>query len=84
MLCALGLEDVGSNACIVCPWDEFLEWHAWDCLLGECENCGVENLPIFPIEEEGSSRHLVRWKQFSLQNIMTNKKEEQKKLTFVL
>jgi hypothetical protein len=66
MLCAIGLEDVGSNACIgssttyviliilwesiVCPWDEFSYWHAWDCLLGECENCGVENIPIYPIE----------------------------------
>jgi hypothetical protein len=57
MLCALGLEDVGSNACIgssttyvvlivlwesiICPWDEFSKWHAWDCLLGECENCEI-------------------------------------------
>jgi hypothetical protein len=52
-------------------------------LLGEFENCGVENIPICPIEEEGSFGHLVKWKQFPLQNIMTNKGDEKKKTTFV-
>jgi len=37
---------------IVCPKDEFAEWHAQDCLFGDCD---VDYLPIFPIEEDGSS-----------------------------
>jgi hypothetical protein len=49
----------------------------------KCENCGVENLPICLVEEEGSFGHLVKWKQFSLQNIVTNKGEEKKKSTVV-
>jgi hypothetical protein len=50
-------------------------------LPSECENCGVENLAICPIEEEGTSRHLVNWKHFSSQTILTKKGEEEKKLT---
>jgi hypothetical protein len=53
------------------------------CSLGKCENCEVENLPICPVEEEGSFEHLVKWNQFSFQNIVTNKREEKKNLTFV-
>jgi hypothetical protein len=52
-------------------------------LLIECENCGVENLAICPIEEEGISRHLVNWKHFSFQTILTKKGEEEKKLIVV-
>jgi hypothetical protein len=29
---------------IIYPCDKFLDWHAKECLLGECDNCGVENL----------------------------------------
>lgn len=56
---------------------------SWNGMLGECENCGVENLPICLVEEEGSFGHLVKWKHVSFQNIVTKKGEEKKKLTFV-
>jgi hypothetical protein len=52
-------------------------------LLSECENCGVENVAICPIEEERTSKHLVNWKHFSFQTILTKKGEEEKKLTIV-
>jgi len=31
---------------IICPRDPFAEWHNRKCVMGECELCGVENLPI--------------------------------------
>jgi hypothetical protein len=60
-----------------------LEWHVRDCLLNECGNCGAKNLPICLVEDEGSFGHLVQWKHFSFQNIVTKKGEEKKKLTLV-
>jgi hypothetical protein len=52
-------------------------------LLGECENCGVKNLAICPVEEEGTFGHLINWKHFFLQTILIRKGEEKKKLTLV-
>jgi hypothetical protein len=68
---------------IIYPRDKFLEWHARECLLSECDNCQVENLPFCPMEEEGSFGHLVNWKHFSLEKIVTKNGEEKRKLTFV-
>jgi hypothetical protein len=28
---------------------------AWDCVFGDYEYCGVDNLPICPVEEDGAS-----------------------------
>jgi hypothetical protein len=51
-------------------------------VLGECELCGVENLPVSPIEE-GSSTAIVKWKHFSMEKIVTRSGEEKKKLKIV-
>jgi hypothetical protein len=32
----------------VCPKREFEEWHRLDCLMGECVECGVGKLSIYP------------------------------------
>jgi hypothetical protein len=61
-------------------WDPFAEWHNKKCVMGECELCGVENLPICPIEEEGSSSAIVKWKHFSMEKIITRSGEDKKKL----
>ncbi len=37
--------------CIVCPWDKFSKWHKRECVMGDRDLCGVDNLPICPIEE---------------------------------
>jgi hypothetical protein len=44
---------------IVCPKDLHFEWHSRDCVFGKCQDCGVENLTFYPIEEEGISNVLV-------------------------
>jgi hypothetical protein len=31
---------------IVYPWDEFFKWHRRECVMGDCDLCGVNNLPI--------------------------------------
>jgi len=51
---------------IVCPKDEFTEWHARDCLFSLCDNCGVDYLPMCLIEEEGTSTIKVSWKRFEM------------------
>ncbi len=68
---------------VVCPYKEFLEWNTRDCLFGECEMCGVENLLVYPIKEEALSNSLISWRHFSLGKIMTKKKKEEKKLQLV-
>jgi hypothetical protein len=50
---------------VVCPCDEYSKWHDKDYLLGTRENCGVNNLPICLIEEEGCFNILVSWKHYS-------------------
>ncbi len=51
--------------------------------MGECELCGVKNLPICLVEEEGSSTTIVKWKHFSMENIVTRSGEEKKNLKLV-
>jgi hypothetical protein len=63
---------------MVCPHEEFSKWHAKECLLGECENCGVEILPICPIEENTLLDFPISWKRFSLKTIITKKGEGKK------
>jgi hypothetical protein len=63
---------------VVYPHEKFSKWHARACLLGECENCGVDNLPISPIEEDALLDFLVSWKHFSLKTIVIKKGEEKR------
>ena len=52
------------EACL-CPKLEFAEWHNLSCLMGECEDCGVETLPLCPHELSSEEEPKLRWKQFS-------------------
>jgi hypothetical protein len=38
----------------VCVKPELEEWHKQECLLSECQNCGVEKLHLCPYELVGS------------------------------
>jgi hypothetical protein len=40
---------------------------------------GVNNMAICPIEEDGSSTSLMKWKQFSMGQFITMKGEGEKK-----
>jgi hypothetical protein len=46
-------------------------------------NCGVENFPLCPIKEEGTSGCLLCYKHVSLEIIVTKKGEEKKKFKLV-
>ena len=46
---------------VLCQKSEFDRWYKRECLLGECINCGVQNLRICP--SEVSSEKLVKWKR---------------------
>ena len=50
---------------------------------GERGNCGVDFLPIYPMEEEGSNDKLVKWRHFALEAITTKKGLKRKKLQLV-
>ncbi len=51
--------------------------------MGDCDLCGVNNLPIYPIEGEGSSNAMVKWKHFCMEQIVTKSGEEKKKLKLI-
>ncbi len=51
--------------------------------MGDCDLCGVDNMAICPIEEDGSSITLVKWKHFSMGQIITKRKVEKKRLQLV-
>jgi hypothetical protein len=68
---------------MVCSFEKYEKWHGKDCLLGTCQNCGVENLPICLVEDERSFNIFVNWKRYSTKTIFT-KKGEEKKIFFFL
>jgi hypothetical protein len=68
---------------IVCPHDQFPEWHRRDCLMGDYDLCDVDNMVICPIKEDGSSITLIKWKHFSMGQIITKRREEKKRLQFI-
>ncbi len=68
---------------IICPQDQFLEWHRRECLMGNYDFCGVDNMAICPIEEDGSSTSLMNQKKFFVGQIITKRGEEKKSLQFV-
>lgn len=61
---------------IVCPKDTHYKWHAWDCMFGTCKDCGVDNLALYPNEEENTLFAIVCWKCFSMEKVVIKKGEE--------
>jgi hypothetical protein len=72
----LGLTTMWES--IFCQRDPLTKWHNKKCVMGECELCGVENLPICHVEEEGSSTGIVKWKLFSMEEIVIRSGEGKK------
>jgi hypothetical protein len=68
---------------IFCPQDEFSRWNRRECLMGDCDLCGVDNMAICHIEEEGSSNAMMKWKHFSMEQIIIKRGEEKKKFKLV-
>jgi hypothetical protein len=58
-------------------------WHARERVFGDCDNCGVDFLHVCPFEEEGIEKHIIKWKHFAMEKIITKKGEERKKLQLV-
>ena len=68
---------------VLCPKPTNTTWHSKDCLFGDCLNCGVDILPLCPIEEDGLSQTTVRWKHYEMQSITTRKGLQRKKLQLI-
>ena len=68
---------------ILCPKKDGSQWHARECVFGDCDSCGVDYLPLCLTEEEGFKANIVKWKHFSLETITTKKGEQRKKLQLV-
>lgn len=58
---------------IVCLKDTHYKWHAWDCVFGTCKDCGVDNLALYPNEEEGTLFAIVCWKCFNMEKVVIKK-----------
>ncbi len=50
-------------------------------LHGDCDLCGINNMAICPIEEDESLITLVKWKHFSMGQIIAKRKEGKKTTT---
>ena len=57
--------------------------HTRECVFDDCDNCGVDFLPLCPIEEDGLEKYIVKWKHFAMGKIITKKGEVRKKLQLV-
>ena len=52
----------------LCPKQEGAEYHAKECLMRQCPNCGAQNLPLMPEEASLSdSAPKVKWQKKKLQ-----------------
>jgi hypothetical protein len=65
---------------IVYKKGEFMQWHKRECLLGECDKCGVYLLTLCLKEIERSNDNVVAWKQFSLEQTIENLRLHNNKL----
>jgi hypothetical protein len=50
----------------VCPKEyEDQMWHNYDCLMGSCDECGIDRLLAFcPLETDPNSKETVCWRKF--------------------
>jgi hypothetical protein len=48
----------------LCAKPKLEEWHKQECLLNECQNCGVEKLHLCPYELVRSPDYKMSWKHF--------------------
>lgn len=67
---------------IVCPKAENEEWHALQCVMGACVDCGISKLQICPLELSSTSN--VTWKCFENEIIgVTREKKPRKRIVEV-
>jgi hypothetical protein len=45
---------------ILCEKEDMCMWHKWDCLMGNCIDCGIELLRVCPLEL--ASEKKIKWK----------------------
>jgi hypothetical protein len=47
---------------ILCPKQKGDDWHKHDCLMGECNLCGIKTLEICPMEQVQSTWTMQWWR----------------------
>jgi len=49
----------------------------WDCIMGNCDSCRVDNMAIIcHVEEERFSNAMVKWKNVFMGHIIIKSREE--------
>jgi hypothetical protein len=48
---------------ILCPKPKGDDWHKRDCLMGECNLCGIKTLKIYP-NEQVQSTQTMQWQRY--------------------
>ena len=66
----VGLSQVWKT--ILCPMVENSEWHAFQCLMSTCKNCGVRKLNVCPSKLNMTG--LVKWRRIT-QVVLGKKKD---------
>jgi hypothetical protein len=64
---------------VICQKLDTEEWHKYNCLMGECDTCGVKTIPFCPGEIEGSNSTAVTWHCFRSEEIGTGDDGQPKK-----
>lgn len=70
----------------VCKKGEYDQWHKLECVMGTCNECGIEKLPLCPAEVSASGGYLLRWKCFRYEEVgktMDGKPRKRIKETFM-
>jgi hypothetical protein len=66
--CVASRKQITSVRCWIeealCPREEGNEWHRKDCIMGECESCGVHNVRWCKTELDGGHTQWIDWQTF--------------------
>ena len=65
----------------LCEKDEEATHHRLECLMRQCEECGIEKLELS--EEEQSTDVLVKWKRYEYVTVQDKNREERRKISLV-
>ena len=69
-------------ASTLCEKDEEATHHRLECLIRQCEECGIEKFELS--EEEQSTDVLVKWKRYEYVTVQDKNGEEQRKISLVI
>lgn len=94
-MCRPSLIDVAQSPCLatrnqlmsvrcwieeaLCPREEGKEWHNKSCIMGECENCGVQNVQWCKMELDSAQTQWIDWQAFEYHDLDETAQQKREK-----